>query len=379
MPLTAPPIAIPSEVKVTCLFEQAKVLVVVIVPVPALMVKVALALAAPVKVMSEFVAVNVPAKAIVPPDGDLIVKGSLKVIVLTVAPPVLSDRPIVIELKPLVKEATSAVLNAKSVAAPSAPITIGLEIVEGCNIRVPVPVMVLAVVFKTTESAVMLILPEPEAMVLPAPAVNVKVPLSPVPAINVMAPLAVAVVNAPVTVIAPATPGDWIVIGSVKVTALTATAPVPSDLPIVIELKPLVKEAISAVLKAKSVAAPSAPITIGRDVVEGCNVRVPVPVMVSAVVFKTAESAVILILPEPEAMVLPAPAVSVKVPELPVPAINVTAELLAAVVNAPVMVMAPATPGDWIVIGSEKVTALTATAPVPSVLPMVIPLNPFCK
>ena len=105
--------------------------------------------------------------------------------------------------------------------------------------------------------------------------------------------------------------------------ALTVAPPVPELLPIVIELNPLVREAISAVLNAKSVAAPAAPMTTGRDAVEGFRVIVPVPVIVFAVVFKAIESAVIVILPDPEAMVLPAPAVNVNVPESPVPAVNV--------------------------------------------------------
>jgi len=152
--------------------------------------------------------VIVPFTVTVPPEGDCKVMGSVNVTALTVMPPVLFERPIVMPLKPSVSAAISVVDRAKSEAAPAAPMTIGREAVDGCSVIDPVPVMVLAVVFKTIESAVMLIAPVPEAIVLPAPAVCVKVPLLPVPAIKVIGALAAAVVSAPpLRVMAPATPG----------------------------------------------------------------------------------------------------------------------------------------------------------------------------
>src|SRR5207249_2499629 len=150
--------------------------------------------------------VSCPLTVTVPPEGDCRVTGSVNVTALTVIPPVLFDRPIVIPLKPSVSAATSVVDSAKSVAAPAAPITMGRDTVEGWSVSAPVPVIVFALVFNTIESAVMLIAPLPDASVLPAPAVCVNVPLLPVPAIIVIAALAAAVVSAPLSVMAPATP-----------------------------------------------------------------------------------------------------------------------------------------------------------------------------
>ncbi len=104
---------------------------------------------------------------------------------------------------------------------------------------------------------------------------------------------------------------------------------------------------------------------MGRDAVEGLSAMAPVEVIVFAVVFNTIRSAVIVIAPEPVAMVLPAPAVRVKVPVSPEPAVNVIAVFVAALVRAPATVMSPLTPGERKVTGSVKVTAFIVTSPVP--------------
>ncbi len=103
----------------------------------------------------------------------------------------------------------------------------------------PVPVTVLAsVAFNTIVSAVMVIAPEPDAMVLPAPAVCVKVPPSPVPAVRVMAALAAAVERAPLRVMSPSAPGWRMVTGSVKVALPMVVSPVPSERPMVMLANP---------------------------------------------------------------------------------------------------------------------------------------------
>jgi hypothetical protein len=106
---------------------------------------------------------------------------------------------------------------------------------------VVLPVIVLAVVLSEMESHVIVIGPEPEAIVLPAPAVSVKVPAFPVPAVKVIAELEAAVVNISLTVILPPAPPLRITTGSLKVVVpelgFTVTKAVPSERPIVIEEK----------------------------------------------------------------------------------------------------------------------------------------------
>src|SRR5204863_185305 len=80
--------------------------------------------------------------------------GSVKVTALTVMPPVLLARPIVMPLKPSVSAAISVVVRLKVPAPPPSPIVV--EAVLGCRVMAPVLVMVFAVVFKTMLSVVML-------------------------------------------------------------------------------------------------------------------------------------------------------------------------------------------------------------------------------
>ena len=66
------------------------------------------------------------------------------------------------------------------------------------------------------------------------------------------------------------------VTGSVKVTALTVTAPVPLERPMVIDEKPSVKFAISVAVKSSAPVPPAPAMAIFLEVVNGCILTVPV-------------------------------------------------------------------------------------------------------
>ena len=106
-------------------------------------------------------------------------------------------------------------------------------------------------------------------------------PESPVPAVNVIARLDVT--RAPAVVMSPLTPPMRKVIGSSNVSALMVISAVLSERPMVIDENPLVSAAISFASRSKVPVAES-PIPMVVDPVAGCNVMVPVPVMLFAVV-----------------------------------------------------------------------------------------------
>ena len=209
--------------------------------------------------------------------------------------------------------------------------------------------MVLASVMVMVPSAPVLPLPPPAVRVIVASPAPVRLP----PSTRIEPPFGVRMVT-----------------GSLKVMASMMIAWTPSDRPMVILAALLVSAATSATDSAKVPDAP--PIPIDVVVVAGCNVIAPVVVIVLIEVLSTTTSAVMVIAPAPVAMV---PAVWVKVPPDPVPAVKVSAVLVDNDVMLPAMVMSPLDPPIRNTMGSRKVSAPIVISAVLSVRPIVMELK----
>jgi hypothetical protein len=176
--------------------------------------------------------VRVPVTLMVPPAGERSETGSLKVAALTVMPPVPAAAPMVMELKPSAKVASSVASRAK-LAAAAAPTSSGRETVSGRREMAPVPAMDPAAPPRAMVSATRVMAPAPAEMVRVAFCVRV-----PVAALREMAPPLLARLPSMVSPVAPA--------------RVMVPPPVVVRLPLAVSRAPLAAERLPPLARVKA-------------------------------------------------------------------------------------------------------------------------------